>query len=283
MSTPTLPTLFLSHGAPLHALNAGRAGAVWAELGRRLPRPRAVLIASAHWETELPMVATSERPQTIHDFSGFPAELYRIQYPAPGAPTVAQRAAELVHAAGLTASTNGCRGLDHGAWVPLLHLYPEADVPVAQISIQPSLGAAHHLRLGAAVAPLAHEGVLIIGSGHMTHNLGDLMRTLRGWGGEAMTKAQAPVAYVEAFRRWIDARLAADDRAALAAYRERAPHAARAHPTEEHFLPLLFALGAAGERPQIEHLDAGVDAGVMAMDAYAFTPRASVRETSTVA
>jgi 4,5-DOPA dioxygenase extradiol len=266
---PALPTLFVSHGSPMHALHPGAAGTVWAELGRRLPRPRALLVASAHWETQLPMVATAERPETIHDFGGFPPELSRIRYPAPGAPEVAQRALALLEQSGQPASAVGCRGLDHGAWVPLLRMYPDADVPATQISIQTSLGARHHLDLGAALAPLADEGVLVIGSGHMTHNLGDWMRHVRRHGMEPADVGVEP--YVEEFRRAVDAALRRDDRDWLADFHRRAPHAARAHPTDEHFLPLLLAFGAAGPRPQVERIDAGVDAGVLAMDAYLFT------------
>jgi 4,5-DOPA dioxygenase extradiol len=267
----TQPTIFLSHGSPMHALQAGRAGEVWAALGRRLTRPAAVLVASAHWETELPMVATSKQPETIHDFGGFPPELYRIQYPAPGAPAVAQRALELLHGAGLPASANGCRGLDHGAWVPLLRLFPAADVPVAQISIQPSLDAEHHLRVGAALAPLTGEGVLVLGSGHMTHNLTEWIADARRRGSMTIDE-RAPDLYVSEFRNWVDKALRSDDRAALARWQQEAPHAARAHPTPEHFLPLMAAFGAAGPQPLVEHIDAGVDSGMLAMDAYLFWP-----------
>lgn len=265
-----LPTLFLSHGSPLHALQPGALAAVWVDIARRLPTPRAILVASAHWETELPMVATSARPPTLHDFSGFPAPLYEIQYPAPGAPAMAQRALSLLRAAGFVATANACRGLDHGAWVPLRFMFPQADVPVAQISLQPSLGAAHHLRLGQALAPLCQEGVLIVGSGHMTHNLYEWMRGQPSW--PAAEGAVAP--YVEEFRRWVQARLAADEQAALARWEELAPHARRAHPTPEHFLPLFVALGAAGKRPRVEHVDAGVEGGVLALDAYLLWPQA---------
>jgi 4,5-DOPA dioxygenase extradiol len=265
----TLPTLFLSHGSPLHAIAAGRAGEAWSALGVRLPRPRAVLVASAHWETELPMVATSGQPETIHDFGGFPEELYRLRYAAPGATEAAQRALQLLQGAGFPASANGCRGLDHGAWVPLLRLYPQADVPVAQISIQPSLDAAHHLRLGAALAPLADEGVLIVGSGHMTHNLREWITDARRRGSMAIDERPAQT-YVDEFRGWVDRALRGGDRAALAAWQQQAPHALRAHPTPEHFLPLMVAFGAAGTAPRIEHIDAGVDSGVLAMDAYLF-------------
>jgi len=272
----TLPTLFLSHGSPMHAIESGRAGELWESLGQRIGKPKAVLIASAHWETELPMISTSLRPETIHDFGGFPDALYKIRYAAPGAPDVAQRALDLLHGAGITASANGCRGLDHGAWVPLRRVYPDADVPVAQVAVQPALGATHHLRVGAALAPLAGENVLVIGSGHMTHNLREWMAGVRARGSRQLNES-GTAAYVEEFRRWVDAKLQEDDREALANWYEQAPHAARAHPTDEHFLPLFIALGAAGPNPRVEHLDAGVESGVLAMDAYLFWPRTSDR------
>jgi 4,5-DOPA dioxygenase extradiol len=254
----------------MHALEAGAAGRAWAELGRRLPRPRALLVASAHWESELPMVSTSSAPETVHDFGGFPPELYKLRYAAPGAPAIAQRTLELLEGAGIPASANGCRGLDHGAWVPLLHLYPGADVPVAQLSLQPSLDAAHHLRLGSALVPLAREGVLVIGSGHMTHNLGEWLQHVRRHGCSPEETPAAP--YVDAFRGWVDRVLREGDRGALAAWHERAPCAARAHPSSEHFLPLPLAFAAAGPAPRVEHIHGSVDAGVLAMDAYLFWP-----------
>jgi 4,5-DOPA dioxygenase extradiol len=270
----TLPTLFLSHGSPLHARGGSRASEGWAALGARLPRPEAILVASAHWETELPMVSAGARPETIHDFGGFPPDLYRMQYAAPGAPKTAQRAIELLKSAGIGASTNGCRGLDHGAWVPLRHMFPKADVPVAQIAVQPALGAAHHLRLGRALAPLADEGVLIVGSGHLTHNLFEVMTLLRRGEAEFGVETGA-AAYVEDFRRWVEDALRRHDDDALAAWLERAPQARRAHPTDEHFLPLLVAYGAAGADAQVERFDLGVEAQVLAMDGYVFTPGAN--------
>jgi 4,5-DOPA dioxygenase extradiol len=270
----SLPTVFISHGSPMHAVEAGRAGDAWSALGHRLERPTAVLVASAHWETELPMVGTSREPETIHDFGGFPPALYRIRYAAPGAPAVATRAAELLKSAGVASTTNGCRGLDHGAWVPLLRLFPEADVPVAQISIQPSLDAAHHLRVGAALAPLIDDGVLVLASGHMTHNLREWIADARRRGSMTIDDRE-PEAYVRAFTAWVDDALQRDDRPALARWAELAPHALRAHPTPEHFLPLMIALGAAGSAPRVERIDAGVDSGVLAMDAYLFWPRRS--------
>ena len=254
-----LPSVFISHGSPMHALQAGAAGVAWGALGKRLGKPQAILIASAHWDTHVPMVTGAARPETIHDFSGFPEPLYRIRYTAPGAPKVAARAHALLKEAGFTAAIDGMRGLDHGAWAPLLYMYPEADVPVVQISLQPELGTRHHLQLGRALRALEEENVLVIGSGHMTHNLRDWMRGA----GE-----QQP--YAQEFAEWVRERLEAHDLEALADYRARSPHGARAHPTDEHFLPLFFALGAARDDFQPERIFTGIDAGVLSMDAYVF-------------
>lgn len=259
--TSTLPVLFVSHGSPMTALEPGAAGARWAELGRTLPRPRAVLVASAHWETELPMLTGSSRPRTIHDFGGFPPALHAMQYPAPGAPDVAAAAAALLKSAGFAAAVDGCRGIDHGVWVPLLHMFPAADVPVVELSVQPARGAPHHIAVGRALAPLAREGVLIVGSGHVTHNLGDWMRNHR---------QAAPLPYVTAFAEWVSTTLAAHDQEALEHWQDRAPAAQRAHPTDEHFLPLLVAYGAAGANARSERIHEEVVGGALAMDAYRF-------------
>ena len=260
------PTLFLSHGSPLHAVRPGVAGTAWATLGKTLPRPRAVLIVSAHWETSVPMLTGNPQPATIHDFGGFPAELYQIRYAAPGAPELAAQAVALLKAADITAGVDGCRGLDHGAWVPLRWMYPDADVPVVQLSVQPERGTAHHLRLGRALASLCADNVLIIGSGHTTHNLRDWM---------ANPRRQEPLRYAEAFARWVGDHLRDRDAEALLAYREQAPDAARAHPTEEHFLPLFVAWGAAGADADVERIVEGFEAGVLALDSYRFRQRAA--------
>lgn len=245
----------------MHAVDAGGAGAAWEALAASLPRPQAILVASAHWETEWPMLTGGERPATIHDFSGFPPDLYRLRYDATGSPALAARAAALLKAAEVTATVNGCRGLDHGAWVPLRWMYPAADVPVVQLSVQPGLGAAHHLRVGAALAGLREEGVLVIGSGHVTHNLRDGMR---------QRDDGRPAPYAVAFAAWLGERLARGERDALLAWREQAPDAQRAHPTTEHFLPLFIALGAAGAAAQATRCYSAIEAGVLSMDAYRF-------------
>ena len=257
-----LPTLFVSHGSPMHALEDGDASRAWARLASELPRPRAVLMVSAHWETSLPMLTGTPRLQTIHDFGGFPAELYRLRYDAPGDPALAQQVSGLLKAAGHAAGIDGCRGIDHGAWVPLRWMYPGIDVPVVQLSVQTQRGVPHHWHLGAALRPLADDGVLIVGSGHVTHNLQDWMRSLHG-GGQALP-------YVATFADWLEQRLVAHDRDAIDHYRSRAPEAARAHPTEEHFMPLPVAWGAAGDAPRVLRAFRGSEAGAMAMDAYVF-------------
>jgi 4,5-DOPA dioxygenase extradiol len=243
----------------MHALQPGAAGEAWKALGRRLGKPRALVIASAHWETNLPMLTGSPQPETVHDFSGFPEPLYRIRYAAPGAPEIAQRAQALLKAAGFTAAIDGCRGLDHGAWSPLLYMYPDADVPVVEISVQPPLGPRHHLLLGKTLRPLAEESVLVIGSGHMTHNLRDWARG-----------AGQPAPYARSFQRWVQEKIEAHDYDSLADYRSLSPDGVRAHPTDEHFLPLFVALGAAPEKTRAERIYDGIDSGVLAMDAYVF-------------
>jgi len=254
-----LPTLFLSHGSPMHALEPGAVRGVWESLGRSLPRPQAILIASAHWETTIPALTAGARPETIHDFYGFPKPLYEIQYPAPGTPEIALLAVSLLNKNGLNAVADPERGLDHGAWSPLLHMYPEADVPVVQLSVQTELGPKHHLALGRALVPLADEGVLILGSGHLTHNLRE-----RSNG--------SPAAYVVEFQDWVKQRIDRHELDELADYRRLTPQGVRAHPTDEHFLPLYVALGAAGKNYAAKRLYDGIEMGSLAMDAYRFDP-----------
>jgi 4,5-DOPA dioxygenase extradiol len=256
-----LPALFVSHGPPTLAVQDSPVRRFLAGYGAEIERPEAVLAVSAHWETEAPAASTAERPETIHDFFGFPPALYEMRYAAPGAPELARRAAALLGEAGLDAALDPGRGLDHGAWVPLALLYPEASVPVAQLSIQTSLGPAHHLRLGAALRPLREEGVLILGSGNLTHNL----PRFRG----QPPDAPAP-AWVSAFTDWtaeaiLEART--DD---LLDYRGQAPYGAENHPSEDHLLPLFVALGAGSPGTPGRRLHASVLHAVLAMDAYAF-------------
>jgi 4,5-DOPA dioxygenase extradiol len=256
-----LPALFVSHGSPMFAVEPGQAGPRLARLGSALPRPTAVLVLSPHWMTAGGVrVTTSSAPETIHDFGGFPPELYQIQYPAPGAPGVAARAVELLRAAGWSAAPDPQRGLDHGAWVPVRHLYPRADVPVVQVSMPRDLDAAGAVRLGRSLVPLAAEGVLLVGSGSITHNLFEVFRA----------PGVPEAGYAREFVEWARAAVTQHDEHALVDYLRSAPHAQRAHPTSEHYLPLPFAFGAASPEAPVQVIDGGMTYGVLAMDAYLF-------------
>ena len=263
-----MPALYIGHGAP-PLLDDPVWSSQLAGLAADLPRPRAIVIVSAHWESA-PVMLSADGAPLVYDFGGFAERYYRMTYATPPATALAQRVAAMMPA-GEPVHQHASRGLDHGAWVPLMHLYPKADIPVVQISVQPTLDAAHHLRVGRALAPLPHEDILVIGSGHMTHNLREWMQHARTRGMQVTKTDTAP--YVDEFRVWIDAALRSDDPSALASWQDRAPHATRAHPSDEHFLPLPVAYAAAGPSPDVEHIDAGVDAGVLAMDAYLFHPR----------
>ncbi len=256
-----LPSLYISHGSPMTALQPGLTGTRLAELATALPRPRAIVVASAHYLARSPLVGGAARPSTVHDFGGFPRALYELQYAAPGDPGLAARIADRLGQEGLTTQVDPQRGLDHGIWVPLRLMYPEADIPVVPLSIQPMLGPAHHYALGRALAGLGGEGVLVIGSGSITHNLHDF---------RAGYDADHEAPYVRPFTDWIEQRLAQGDAAALRDYRRQAPFAERAHPTDEHLLPLFVAHGAAGDGARAQRLDAGVDLGFLAMDIYRF-------------
>lgn len=258
------PVLFLSHGSPLTALGGDELAGCWARLAGRLRRPAAILMASAHWTTRIPMLSGGRRPETIHDFGGFPAELYSLRYPAPGDPSLALRIKQMLAGAGIAAGIDASQGLDHGAWVPLLSLFPAVDVPVVQLSVQPERCARHHFALGRAMAALSDENILVIGSGHMTHNLMDYMRPKTG----------LPAAESGEFREWVHARLLKGGDAAaesLFDWARQAPGALAAHPTPEHFLPLFVALGAAGVGNRTEWLGGGWVGDALAADSYLFT------------
>lgn len=263
MTLPSLPlpSLFLSHGAPTLPLTDTPARSFLSQFGGMLARPKAILVISAHWETQAPTISAVDRNETIHDFGGFPRALYELQYPAPGSPAVAARVSELLRASGIDCRIDRSRGLDHGAWVPLLLMYPQADIPVLQLSVQPHLGPLHHLLMGRALAPLLQEGVLIIGSGSLTHDLSEF----RGHG----PNDPAPD-WVDAFADWFHSALTAGRTEDLLDYRRQAPFAVKNHPSEEHLLPLYAALGAAGESARAERLHASATYSILRMDVYAF-------------
>jgi 4,5-DOPA dioxygenase extradiol len=256
----TLPSLFISHGAPTLAVEENAFTQAWGELGLALPRPKTILMVSAHWDTPAPAVSAAPQPRTIHDFHGFPGELYEVRYPAPGAPELAHRVQALLAGAGVPCDIDPARGLDHGAWVPLNRMYPDANIPVTQLSVQSQLPPSHHHALGQVLAPLRAEGVLVIGSGGIVHNLRDLDWMNRAGGGA--------FDWAKAFNDWIAQRLEAGALDELLDYRRGAPQPARAHPTEDHFDPFFVALGAGGLPAR--RLDLGFDMGSLGMDCYLF-------------
>jgi 4,5-DOPA dioxygenase extradiol len=229
----SFPAVFVSHGSPMLAFEDIAARHFIAGLGRQLGRPRAILCISAHWETVRPTVSAAPAPETIHDFYGFPQELYALRYAAPGAPQLAARVAALLHGAGLPCAVDDSRGLDHGAWNPLLLMYPEADIPVTQLSIQPGSTPEHHFHVGRALAPLRREGVLVLASGGAVHNL----RQFR-------VDRERPAPWAVAFDDWLARSIAEGDVDALLHYRTRLAESREAQPTDDHFLPLFVALGA---------------------------------------
>ncbi|PKP81411.1 MAG: dioxygenase [Alphaproteobacteria bacterium HGW-Alphaproteobacteria-18] len=252
--------IFVSHGSPTLIFDDVPARDFLIELGKALPRPKAILVASAHWETPEAHVTASPAPPTIHDFGGFPEAMYTQQYPAPGEPALAARVKALLEKAGIPATLDPARGLDHGAWVPLKLAWPQADIPVLQLSLQTHLGPAHHLKLGQALRPLAEEGVLILGSGSLTHDLRSV-----SWHGP-----NTEPDWVKSFGDWVNTALAEGRIDDLVNYRQLAPNAARNHPSEEHFLPLFVALGAAGPGAQMERLHTSVTFSVLRMDVFEF-------------
>lgn len=234
-----LPVLFVSHGSPMFALHPGSTGpALQAWMQSHVPaeRLRGIVLMSPHWMTRGGVaVMANPKPPTWHDFGGFAPALYDLQYPAPGDPVLAQRIVHLLSAACQSAGADPERPFDHGAWVPLRYLAPEAKVPVVQLSLPAGVSTAELYAIGQALAPLREEGILLVGSGSMTHNLHELRRE------EGPTEP-----YVTAFCQWVEDTLQSGDLAALLDYRDSAPHAERAHPTDEHFRPIYFALGAGG-------------------------------------
>ncbi|HEY4147194.1 class III extradiol ring-cleavage dioxygenase [Pinirhizobacter sp.] len=258
MNIQPAPVFFISHGAPTFALEPGQLGPVLTAAGMRMGAPKAVLVVSPHWTTRGVRVASTPTPDTIHDFGGFPEPLYQLRYAAPGAPDWAAHAVQLLVSAGFAAEPDATRGLDHGAWVPLRYLLPAANTPVFQVSMPRDFDATGAWRMGRALAPLRAQGVVIVGSGSLTHNLYEVFH-----GGK-----EAP--YAREFASWATRAVLAGNTDALLHYRGQAPLAERAHPTQEHFLPLVVAAGAASEGESAQLLPGGMTYGVLAMDSYAW-------------
>jgi 4,5-DOPA dioxygenase extradiol len=256
-----MPTIFVSHGAPTLPLAPGETGAAWQKIAASIPEPSAILVVSAHWGTDIPTASSVAKPETIHDFSGFPRELYRLQYPAPGAPALAQGVVDLLQQAGIPSHLDSTRGLDHGAWVPLSLMYPAANIPVMQLSLQPTKNPAWHIVIGRALRTLRAQGVLIIGSGSITHNLAAIFQHRQG--------DPAP-AWVTEFCDWMAEKIQAGEIETLINYRSLAPHAVQNHPTDEHLLPLFVALGATDVVGIAQRLNNVMTFGILAMDVWVF-------------
>lgn len=252
------PSLYISHGSPMLALEPGASGPALARLAAEMPKPEAIVIVSAHWESNDLLVSGNPRPETWHDFGGFPKALFEVQYPAPGNPQLAGEVVELLQADNLPARIDTKRPFDHGVWVPLSLMYPQADIPVVQVSLPTRGGPALQTRVGHALASLREHGVLLIGSGSITYNLREL-----DW--HAGPESVEP--WARTFRDWMIEKLAANDEAALHDYRQQAPNAVRNHPSDEHLLPLYFARGAGGEF-SVAHQ--GFTMGALGMDIYRF-------------
>lgn len=274
---PALPSLFVSHGSPMIAIEPVPASAFLAQLGPVLDatfgRPKAIVAVSAHSLTREPALLAAARHETVHDFGGFPDALYRLRYDAPGADGLAPRVAALVREAGLPIHVLPEGGLDHGIWIPLRMSYPEADVPILPLAFPPNWSPAQLFALGRSLAPLRDEGVLILGSGSMTHNLRMVFA-----GGRPPLDAPE-IAESAAFRQWFNERSAAADWPALLDYRAQAPHAALMHPTDEHLLPWYVAAGAGHEGPA-RRIHASLTYGCLGMDAYAFGAPASALQAA---
>lgn len=262
----TMPSVFVSHGGPNVVIEPSEAHDFLATFAKRLPRPKAIVIVSAHFETDGPVVVTDPHPGMIYDFGGFAQELYEKIYPAPGEPELATRIAHLLADAGLQPRIAPERGYDHGAWNPLILAFPDADIPVVQLSIDPHRDAAYHYALGKALAPLREEGILLIGSGHITHNLRAIFASIR----HGTSPDPELPGKIEAFTGWFAEQFEKGDKEAILDWRSRAPFIAENHPTDEHLLPLFFAYGAAGDDPKPELAHHSRQYGFFAWDSWFF-------------
>jgi 4,5-DOPA dioxygenase extradiol len=252
----TLPALFIGHGTPMNAIVDNPYAPVWRALGQRLPRPDRILAISAHWETDGLAATAMPRPRTIHDFYGFPQALFDIQYPAPGDPALVERLRTLLAPEPVAADQDW--GLDHGTWSVLHHLYPEADIPVVQFGLDMGLAPETHLAIGKALSPLRDEGVMIIGLGNVVHNLRAMIRD---------PNAQ-PYPWAERFDAAIRAGVEARDDAVLTGYEGLGEDARLSVPRAEHYLPLLYPMGARRPGESVEVLTPAIDLASTSMTSY---------------
>jgi 4,5-DOPA dioxygenase extradiol len=252
--TMRMPTLFFGHGNPMHAIQTNEYTEGWAKLGRELPRPKAIVCVSAHWYPPATLVTAMAKPRTIHDFGGFPRELFEVEYPAAGAPEVASRVQTLL--APLAVGRDQSWGLDHGTWSVLAHVYPDADVPVIQVSIDETQPARFHYDLGRKLAPLRDEGVLVMGSGNLVHNLHTY-----AWGRHAQEPFDWAVRFEQQARNW----MSSGNHQPLIDYERLGRDAQLSAPTPDHYLPLLYILGTQQEDDRVTFPVEGVDGGSISM------------------
>jgi 4,5-DOPA dioxygenase extradiol len=257
----SLPSLFISHGSPQMMLDKSAAHDFLVNLPQVIGRPAAIVVMSAHWETRGLKVTAGPHPQTIHDFGGFDSVLYQMTYPAPGAPDLAVRIQGLFAEAGMVCDLDAARGLDHGAWIPLKIAFPEASIPVLQVSVPRGASPEDMMEIGRVLAVLRHENILIMGSGSLTHNLYEFR-------GQGLTRP--PEEWVSQFADWMHEKLENRDIDQLIRYRAVAPFAKENHPTEEHLLPLYAAMGAAGLDGRYVALHRSYNHAILAMDMYGF-------------
>ncbi|MGI1998975.1 DODA-type extradiol aromatic ring-opening family dioxygenase [Shewanella frigidimarina] len=255
------PPLFISHGSPMMAVENSNTSRFLQRLGQQLPTPKAIVVFSAHLDvTDDVVITAGERPKTIHDFYGFPDELYQIRYPALGEPALAKKIADTFMSAGIKVNLSPTQGWDHGVWIPLRLMYPQANIPIVQISINTRVSAAENYRYGQLIAPLKHDNILIIGSGGVSHNLNETFR---------QPKTPNAVAMMNAFTHWVEDKLLNNDTKSLLNYLSLAPYAQFNHPTQEHFLPLIAVLGAS-ETSSAKKIHQDVEFELLALDAYSF-------------
>lgn len=246
-----MPALFIGHGNPLNALATNAWTVAWRELGRSLPKPKGILSVSAHWYVEGTMVTAMNRPRTIHDFGGFPPELYQVEYPAPGSPSLARRLRELLPSCDL----DDRWGLDHGTWAVLCHLYPDADIPVIQLSIDETLAPAEHVEIARRLSQLRDEGILIFGSGNLVHNLHTY-----AWG-----RAGAPFDWAIRFEKTARELIIDGAHESLIDYETLGRDARLSIPTPEHYLPLLYVLGVRASDDTVSFPVEGIDGRSVSM------------------
>lgn len=255
--TQRAPAMYIGHGSPMFALKPGKSGTLLNHFSKYFSEVKAVLIISPHWMTQGLALTSGNNLETIHDFYGFPDPLYKVSYNAPGDQTIASEIKQQLEVTGYQINMDSNRGRDHGAWVPMIHLLPEENLPVIQLSLDQSLNSEGLIKLGEALKPLRERGIAIIASGSLTHNLYEIQ-----------PEQAPPVAYAERFEKWVRGSVKNRDTEQLSNPQLYNEDFKRAHPTEEHYLPLLVAIGASDADEELQVLEGGILHGVISMESY---------------